>query len=117
MTDKISKWEEEARLAEEKAKELKRKIRLEKKHSKRSWHLRLVQRFYLLLMLNQWQSLREIFDPFEWFSNGSNIDENQIVIEKSQFEALQQEVNLSNQLQVDLNKIADAMEWTGNFGK
>jgi hypothetical protein len=51
------------------------------------------------------------------FSNGSIIDENQMVIEKSRFEALQQEVNLSKQLQVDLNKIADGMEWTGNFWK
>ena len=51
------------------------------------------------------------------FSNGSIIDENQMVIEKSRFEALQQEVNLSKQLQVDLNKIADGMEWNGSFWK
>ena len=51
------------------------------------------------------------------FSNGSIIDENQMVIEKSRFEALQQGVNLSKQLQVDLNKIADGMEWNGSFWK
>ena len=112
MTDKISKWEEEARLAEEKAKELKRKIRLEKKAQQEKLALAIGS---AVLSATDVKSVAEFEEKYlahsSDFSNGSIIDENQMVIEKSQFEALQQEVNLSKQLQVDLNKIADGMEW------
>ena len=118
MTDKISKWEEEARLAEEKAKELKRKIRLEKKAQQEKLALAIGS---AVLSATDVKSVAEFEEKYlthsSGFSNGSIIDENQMVIEKSRFEALQQGVNLSKQLQVDLNKIADAMEWTGNFWK
>ena len=118
MTDKISKWEEEARLAEEKAKELKRKIRLEKKAQQEKLALAIGS---AVLSATDVKSVAEFEEKYlansSDFSNGSIIDENQMVIEKSRFEALQQEVNLSKQLQVDLNKIADGMEWNGSFWK
>lgn len=118
MSDKISKWEKEARLAEEKAKELKRKIRLEKKAQQDKLALAIGSS---VLSATDVKSVGEFEEKYlahsSGFSNGSDIDENQMLIEKSKFEALQQEVNLSKQLQVDLNKIADGMEWNGNFWK
>ena len=118
MSDKITKWEAEARLAEKKAKELKRKIRLEKKAQQKKLALAIGS---AVLSATDVKSVAEFEEKYlahsSDFSNGSIIDENQMVIEKSRFEALQQEVNLSKQLQVDLNKIADGMEWNGNFWK
>ena len=89
MTDKIYKWEEEARLAEEKAKELKRKIRLEKKAQQEKLALAIGS---AVLSATDVKSVAEFEEKYlthsSGFSNGSNIDENQIVIEKSQFEPL-----------------------------
>lgn len=118
MSNKISKWEEEARLAEEKARELKKKIRLEKKAQKEKLALAIGS---AVLSATDVKSVEEFEEKYlahsSDFSNGSDIDENQMLIEKSEFEALQNEINLAKQLQVDLNKIADDMEWTGNFWK
>ena len=118
MTDKISKWEEEARLAEEKAKELKRKIRLEKKAQQEKLALAIGS---AVLSATDVKSVAEFEEKYlahsKNQSNGSNIDENQMVVERATMENLLNDANLFKQLQVDLNKIADGMEWNGSFWK
>ena len=90
MTDKISKWEEEARLAEEKAKELKRKIRLEKKAQQEKLALAIGS---AVLSATDVKSVAEFEEKYlahsSDFSNGSIISANESkIVELSYYEEI-----------------------------